>query len=115
MQHGVPWAAASGPFPSGDSLLPHTPRHSAGFLFFRGPRTSPCNSLISWTLRKAALHCCDDASSEVNPGARELCSDGVDNDCDDLLDDDDTGEQQDEDTCGFEITVPKGGVTVTEG
>ncbi len=33
---------------------------------------------------------CDDASSAVNPNATETC-DGIDNDCDNLIDDDDTG------------------------
>ncbi len=32
---------------------------------------------------------CDDTDPEINPGAVEICDDGVDNDCDGLVDDDD--------------------------
>ncbi|MFH1474173.1 MAG: MopE-related protein [Candidatus Aenigmatarchaeota archaeon] len=32
---------------------------------------------------------CDDSNSEVNPGATEVCTDSIDNDCDDLVDCDD--------------------------
>jgi hypothetical protein len=33
---------------------------------------------------------CDDADATVNPDAAEVCDDGVDNDCDELIDADDT-------------------------
>ena len=32
---------------------------------------------------------CDDSAPEVNPGAEEICDDGIDNDCNDLVDLDD--------------------------
>jgi hypothetical protein len=35
---------------------------------------------------------CDDGDATVNPIADEICDDGIDNDCDDLIDADDTEE-----------------------
>ena len=33
---------------------------------------------------------CDDEDADVHPGAEEICDDGVDNDCDNATDDEDT-------------------------
>ena len=42
---------------------------------------------------------CNDSNPDINPGAVEVCDDGIDNDCDSMVDDDD-------DDC--EVCAPKG-------
>ncbi len=55
----------------------------------------------------AACEDCDDANPEVHPGADELC-DGIDNDCDGTVDDDDAIDArtwfQDDDEDGYGVT-----------
>ena len=42
---------------------------------------------------------CKDNNSQINPGIAENCSDGVDNDCDSLIDCDDTADCKDDPAC----------------
>ncbi len=61
---------------------------------------------------------CDDADASVHPDANEVCGDGVDNDCDGVIDDDGVGALQwypDRDGDGFGVDEPVSACARPEG
>jgi hypothetical protein len=56
---------------------------------------------------------CDDLDAKRNQAARERCSDGIDNDCDDRIDEDDCGAVA-HDTCDDALDISAGGSFVVD-
>jgi hypothetical protein len=66
----------------GDGALP-TFRDADGDGYGRGAAIPRCDLVEGWSLLDGD---CDDAADDVHPDATETCGDGVDDDCDGLVD-----------------------------